>query len=196
MFGPFLPMHAADWLDLTFKLQVYACDVGAGAVLLQTDEKGVERSVSYFSKNFEVYQRHYSVIEKHTLALIWALQHFDACLVRFHLVVYTDHNLVTFFAFTSKSESKVDAMGLVLATLSFGHMPYQGQRKCNGTSVTCTMVIRCPLVDLPIFFFIFLLSQFLCTLKGLILILQIQGCWVVKTGRGKEVLGGDREILC
>lgn len=101
-------------------MQVDASDVGAGAVLLQTDEKGEEKPVSYFSRKFKVYQRHYSVIEKEALALVWALQHFDVYVVSGStLVVYTDHN-----PFASKPESKIDAMGLVFATLSFGHTSY------------------------------------------------------------------------
>lgn len=57
----------------------------------------MERPVSYFSKKFKVYQRHYSVIEKEALALIWALQHFDVYVWSSStLVVYTDHNPLTF----------------------------------------------------------------------------------------------------
>ena len=91
------PVLAAPRLDMPFQLQVDASDVGTGAVLLQTDEKGAERPVSYFSRKFKVYQRHYSVIEKEALALIWALQHFDVYVGSGStLVVYTDHNPLTF----------------------------------------------------------------------------------------------------
>lgn len=50
------PVLTAPWLDLPFQLQVDASDVGAGAVLLQTDEKGL-----LLSKKFKVSQRHYTV---------------------------------------------------------------------------------------------------------------------------------------
>lgn len=43
---------------------------------------------------FNSFQLNYSVIEKETLALIWALQHFDIYVgSSVPLVVYTDHNL-------------------------------------------------------------------------------------------------------
>lgn len=91
------PVLAAPQLNLPFQLQVDASDVGAGAVLLQTGEDGVARPVSYFSKKFKGYQRNYSVIEKEALALIWALQHFDVYVGSGSgLVVYTDHNPLTF----------------------------------------------------------------------------------------------------
>lgn len=72
--------------------------VGAGAVLLQTDEQGIERPVCYFSRKFKSHQLHYSTIEKEALALIWALQFFEVYLTSgtFPVVVYSDHNPLTF----------------------------------------------------------------------------------------------------
>ena len=91
------PVLAAPQLNRPFKLQVDASQVGAGAVLLQEDEHGVDCPVSFFSRKFVSYQANYSVIEKEALALIWALQHFDvyvagAC----SLIVFSDHNPLTF----------------------------------------------------------------------------------------------------
>lgn len=64
-------------------------DVGAGAVLLQKDTNGVGQPVSFYSK------LKYSVIEKETLALIWALQHLYVG-SSVPLAVCTDHNPLTF----------------------------------------------------------------------------------------------------
>lgn len=91
------PVLAAPRLDEPFKLEVDASHVGAGAVLLQEVE-GIDRSVCYFSRKFNSYQLNYSTIEKEALALIWALQHFEVY-VGFgssSVVVYTDHNPLTF----------------------------------------------------------------------------------------------------
>lgn len=91
------PVLAAPRMDHPFELQVDASDVGAGAVLLQKDTNGVGRPVSFYSKKFNAFQLNYSVIEKETLALIWALQHFDVYVgSSVPLVVYTDHNPLTF----------------------------------------------------------------------------------------------------
>ena len=57
---------------------VDASDLGAGAVLMQQDSKGVEHPVCYFSRKFSLHQ--YSTIEKEILALVLTLQHFDALL--------------------------------------------------------------------------------------------------------------------
>ena len=91
------PVLAAPQLNRPFKLHVDASQVGAGAVLLQEDEQGIDRPVSFFSRKFLSYQSSYSVIEKEALGLIWALQHFDVYVGgAVSLVVYSDHNPLTF----------------------------------------------------------------------------------------------------
>ncbi len=60
--------------------------------------------MSFFSKKFNSYQRHYSTVEKEALALIWALQHFSVYLnSSAPIVIYTDHNPLTFLILYSRS---------------------------------------------------------------------------------------------
>ena len=92
------PVLAAPCLDEPFKIQVDASQVGAGAVLLQ-EKDNIDRPVCYFSKKFNSYQLNYSTIEKEALALIWALQQFEVYIgFGGPLVVYTDHNPLTFLS--------------------------------------------------------------------------------------------------
>lgn len=67
------------WKHRQFKLFVDASLEGAGAVLVQEDDRGIDKPVSLFSRKFNSYQRNYSVVEKETLALVLALKHFDVC---------------------------------------------------------------------------------------------------------------------
>ncbi len=88
---------AAPRLDMPFKLQADASQVGAGAVLLQTGENGLDYPVSFFSRKFNTYQKNYSVIEKEALSLIWALQFFDVYVGGgMPIEVFSDHNPLTF----------------------------------------------------------------------------------------------------
>ncbi len=92
------PVLAAPRFDRPFQLNVDASHVGAGSVLMQADDFGIERPVCFFSKKFTACQKNYSVIEKEALALVLSLKHFDVyvgggCTP---LVVYTDHNPLTF----------------------------------------------------------------------------------------------------
>ena len=45
------PVHLAQNFDKEFKLAVDASDVGAGGVLMQEDDNGVNHPVCYFSKS-------------------------------------------------------------------------------------------------------------------------------------------------
>jgi len=61
------PVLYAPNFKKPFKLAVDASDVGAGAVLLQEDDLGIEHPICYFSKKFEKYQRNYCTSEKELL---------------------------------------------------------------------------------------------------------------------------------
>ena len=81
-----------------FKMHVDASDYGAGAVLLQERQQGIDHPISYFSQKFDQHQRNYSTCEKETLALILALRYFDFYLSAaiFPIEVFTDHNPLVF----------------------------------------------------------------------------------------------------
>ena len=81
-------------MDKKFKLAVNASDVGAGSVLLQGDDNGVDHPVCYYSEKFNKHQRNYTTIEKECLSLILALQHFEVYLASSvaPIVMYADYN--------------------------------------------------------------------------------------------------------
>ena len=89
---------AAPQMRKTFKLQVDASKVGAGAVLLQDGEDGVERPVCYCSRKFNTYQLNYSTIEKEAFALVWALENFEVYIggSPTPIIIYCNHNSLTF----------------------------------------------------------------------------------------------------
>lgn len=103
------PVLAAPNFKLSFKLQVDASHFGAGAVLIQEDAQGIEHPVSYFSRKFSKCQLSYSTIEKEALALLWAVQHFEVYLGSSALpvIVYTDHNPLTFLSNMSSSNQRL-----------------------------------------------------------------------------------------
>ena len=88
------PVLAAPNFSLTFKLEVDATASGAGAVLLQEGGGDVCHPVCYFSVKFKIHQLNYSTMEKETLAMLLALQHFVVCVGSSSspVTVYTDHN--------------------------------------------------------------------------------------------------------
>ena len=92
------PVLAAPNFSIPFKLEVDASASGAGAVLLQDGE--VCFPVCFYSVKFKLHQLNYSTIEKETLAMLLALQHFDVYVGSSSstVVVYTDHNPLVFLA--------------------------------------------------------------------------------------------------
>ena len=54
-----------------------ASDIGAGAVLMQQNSKGMEHLICYFSGKFSL---NYPTVENKTLILVLILQHFDVYL--------------------------------------------------------------------------------------------------------------------
>lgn len=94
------PVLSTPDLSRPFTLEVDASATGAGAVLLQDGADGFSHPVSYFSTKFSRPQLNYSTIEKETLAMLIALQHFDVYLgaVSLPVVVFTDHNPLVFLS--------------------------------------------------------------------------------------------------
>lgn len=103
------PVLAAPRYECSFKMDVDASANGAGAVLLQDDENGVEHPVGYFSKKFLKHQLNYSTIEKEALALLMALQHFEVYIGSSSLpvIVFTDHNPLVFLSRMKNSNQRI-----------------------------------------------------------------------------------------
>lgn len=100
------PVLKAPDFSHPFALYTDASDVGVGAVLVQNDDSGIEHPVAFFSRKLSPCQVRYSTIEKETLALILALEHFEIYVSTSDpLLVYTDHNPLLFLqrsAFTNR----------------------------------------------------------------------------------------------
>ena len=56
-----------------FKLYTDASDVAVGAILVQLDDKQVERPVHYVSRCFRGSEKAWSTIEKEAYAIVYAL---------------------------------------------------------------------------------------------------------------------------
>ena len=95
--------------------------MGIGAALFQESDDGVDKVVCYFSKKLTKSQKNYSTIEKECLALLLALQHFDVYLnVTSHpILVYTDHNPLTFLCKMSNKNQRLTRWSCKNMTLLF-----------------------------------------------------------------------------
>lgn len=110
------PVLAAPNFTRPFKLEVDASALGAGAVLLQEDVRGIDHPICYFSKKFKRHQLHYSTIEKEALSLLLALQHFEVYLGSSHVptIVFSDHNPLVFLTRMQNSNQRLMRWSLLL----------------------------------------------------------------------------------
>ena len=121
------PVLKSPDYEKPFKLIIDSSDVGTGSVLAQEASDGLDHPVSYFSKKFLKYQKNYSVVEKETLGLVLALEHFDVYLgsTPFKIKVYTDHNPLTFLKTMKNKIQRLVRWSLALQeyNLEIQHFP-------------------------------------------------------------------------
>ena len=121
------PVLKSPDYEKPFKLITDSSDVGTGSVLVQEASDGLDHPVSYFSKKFLKYQKNYSVVEKETLGLVLALEHFDVYLgsTPFKIKVYTDHNPLTFLKTMKNKNQRLVRWSLALQeyNLEIQHIP-------------------------------------------------------------------------
>ena len=74
-----------------YKLYTDASDYSLGAILVQADDRGIERPVHLLSARFNAAQRNYPTIEKEAYALVYALVKLRPYLHGAQFTIYTDH---------------------------------------------------------------------------------------------------------
>ena len=112
------PVLLAPDFSREFIVAVDCSDIGMGSVLLQQDDSGLERPVSYFSKKLSPAQRKYSTIEKECLALVTSLHHYYVYLSVGTVKVYTDHNPLVFLNKMKGSNSRLLRWSLLIQSFS------------------------------------------------------------------------------
>ncbi|XP_048582906.1 uncharacterized protein LOC116603391 [Nematostella vectensis] len=81
-----------------------ASNLGIGAVLLQLQDDGTRRTVSYASRSLSETEKRYAVIEKEALAVTWACEKFTNYVLGMQFTVETDHKpLVPLLSYTDLS---------------------------------------------------------------------------------------------
>ena len=101
-----------------FVLRTDASDVGVGAVLMQ-DHNGELFPIAYASKKFLNREKHYSVIERECLALVWAILKFSVYLYGKAFVLQTDHQPLVYLDKSKFVNARIMRWALFLQSYSF-----------------------------------------------------------------------------
>ena len=119
--------------DLTkkFVLRTDASDNGLGAVLLQEHENE-KFPVSYASRKLLNREKAYSVIEKECLAIIWAIQKFEAYLYGNEFDLETDHQSLTYIQRAKVANNRVMRWALALQPYRFRLVSIKGSENVGA----------------------------------------------------------------
>ena len=101
--------------DQPYKLYTDACDYAVGAILVQTDEQGVERVIQYLSHQLHGAQRRWAAIEKEAYAVVYALEKLRPYLYGASFTVYTDHKPLTSLFTKQMANTKIQRWSVLLA---------------------------------------------------------------------------------
>jgi len=103
-------------IDLTkqFSLFVDSSNYAVGAALTQPDAMGYERPIAFASSKLTETQQQWATIEKEAYAALWALQKYKYWLYGRSVILYSDHNPITFLTETTLKSSKLMRWQLAL----------------------------------------------------------------------------------
>ena len=89
------PVLAYPSFEKDFILETDAGIQGLGVILSQYQVDGQLHPVAYTSRALSPAEKNYSITELETLAVVWAMSHFQFYLYNCSVTIYTDHSAVT-----------------------------------------------------------------------------------------------------
>ena len=88
------PMLASPDFDKFFLLFSYASEHTIVVVMLQKNDQGEEKPISFFSKMLRDGELKYNIMEKQAYALVKALKYFRIYILHSHVVAYVPSSVV------------------------------------------------------------------------------------------------------
>jgi hypothetical protein len=122
-------LHLPDFCK-TFIIACDASSVGLGALLKQ-EHDGKMFPIAYASKKLLEREKHYSVIERECLSIVWAIDKFDFFLSGRYFEIETDHQPLLYISQNKMINKRVMRWAMFLQEYRFRIIAVQG-RKNHG----------------------------------------------------------------
>lgn len=125
-------------VNLPTKLYTDASGVGLGAVMIQTQEDGIDKVVAYASKSLTETEKKYPQSQRESLAIVWAIERFSHFLLGKHFTLFTD-NKASEYLFgnkdrtTTRAITRAEGWALRLSMYSFKVQAVQGKLNIADT---------------------------------------------------------------
>ena len=119
-------LHTIDFSQ-DFGLLIDASAVAVGCCLIQWSE-GTEKPIAFASMKLSETQSRWSTIEREAFAVIWALRRFRSWIFMSKIIIFSDHNPLTFLTETIPKSSKLIRWALALQEFNFEFRYRAGRR--------------------------------------------------------------------
>jgi transposase InsO family protein/ribosomal protein L21E len=106
-------LHTIDFTK-DFGLSVDASATAVGCCLFQWTEEGQEKPIAFASLKLTNTQMHWSTIEREAFAVIWALKRFRSWVFLSKIIIYSDHNPLSYLTDASPKSAKLTRWALAL----------------------------------------------------------------------------------
>ena len=136
------PLHIIDW-SLPFNIFSDANDSVVAGALSQTDKKGLERPIAFYSRKLNSTQRAWSTIEKEAYAILEALKRFENFVFGYEIHVYSDHNPLTYLTVAAPNSAKLLRWSLALQRFNIQFHYKAGKSDAMAVPDCLTRLVLC-----------------------------------------------------
>ena len=126
----------------SFVLQTDASQIGLGAVL-RVQQDGEELPVVFYSRKLQLRERKYSATELEGLAVVAAVNHFDAYLITHPFVIETDHKALVFLNSAQHTNGRLARWAMKLQPYTFEIRYRPGPKNVNADALSRLVEVEC-----------------------------------------------------
>ena len=120
-------LHTIDF-SKDFGLLVDASANAIGCCLIQWTDDGSEKPIAFASMKLSTTQTHWSTIEREAFAVIWALKKFRSWIFLSKIIIFSDHNPLSFLTEAAPKSAKLTRWALALQEFNVDFRYRSGRR--------------------------------------------------------------------